>query len=76
MSENMPEKMSQKTSLLNGLHRYISYEEERIILMKFRNRKAERMSEFKANIFQYNVTVGIIRSKIIFCLNKIYLIHT
>ena len=41
-------------------------EEERIILMKSRDRRAERMSEFMTNIFQYNVTVGIIRSEVIF----------
>ena len=41
-------------------------EEERIILMKSRDRRAERMSEFVTNTFQYNVTVGITRSEVIF----------
>ena len=40
-------------------------EEERIILMKSRDRRAERMSEFVTNMFQYNVTVGITRSEVI-----------
>ena len=39
-------------------------EEERIILMKSRDRRAERMSEFVTNMFQYNVTVGITRSEV------------
>ena len=34
--------------------------------MKSRDRRAERMSEFVTNMFQYNVTVGITRSEIIF----------
>ena len=41
-------------------------EEERIILMKSRDRRAEKMSEFVTNMFQYNVTVGITRSEVIF----------
>ena len=40
-------------------------EEERIILMKSRDRRAERMSEFVTNMFQYSVTVGITRSEVI-----------
>ena len=42
-------------------------EEETIILMKSRDRRAERMSEFVTNMFQYNVTVGITRSEVIVC---------
>ena len=34
--------------------------------MKSRDRRAERMSEFVTNMFQYNVTVGITRSEVIF----------
>ena len=34
--------------------------------MKSRDRRAQRMSEFVTNMFQYNVTVGITRSEIIF----------
>ena len=33
--------------------------------MKSRDRRAERMSEFMTNMFQYNVTVGIARSEVI-----------
>ena len=33
--------------------------------MKSRDRRAERMSEFVTNTFQYNVTVGITRSEVI-----------
>ena len=33
--------------------------------MKSRDRRAERMSEFVTNMFQYNVTVGITRSEVI-----------
>ena len=41
-------------------------EEERIILMKCKDRRAEKMSEFVTNMFQYNVTEGITRSEVIF----------
>ena len=41
-------------------------EEERIILMKSRDRRAEKMSEFVTNMFQYNVTVRNTRSEVIF----------
>ena len=34
--------------------------------MKSRDRRAERMSEFVTNMFQYNVTVGITRSEVIY----------
>ena len=34
--------------------------------MKSRDRRAEKMSEFVRNMFQYNVTVGITRSEVIF----------
>ena len=44
-------------------------EEERIILMKSRDRRAEKMSEFVTNMFQYNVTVGFTRSEVIFGYN-------
>ena len=33
--------------------------------MKSRDRRAERMSEFVTNMFQYDVTVGITRSEVI-----------
>ena len=33
--------------------------------MKSRDRRAERMSKFVTNMFQYNVTVGITRSEVI-----------
>ena len=38
--------------------------------MKSRDRRAERMSEFVTNMFQYNVTVGITRSEGFFFFNK------
>ena len=47
-------------------------EEERIILMKSRDRRAERMSEFVTNMFQYNVTVGITRSEVILYLFDLF----
>ena len=43
--------------------------------MKSRDRRAERMSEFVTNMFQYNVTVGITRSEVIFFYNYIFLHH-
>ena len=51
-------------------------EEERIILMKSRDRRAERMSEFATNMFQYNVTVGITRNEVICNFNTIFKLYT
>ena len=41
-------------------------EEERIILLKSRDRRAEKMSEFLTNIFQYNITGGSLEVKYLF----------
>ena len=39
--------------------------------MKSRDRRAERILEFVTNMFQYNVTVGITRSEVIFLFVKV-----
>ena len=43
--------------------------------MKSRDRRAERMSEFLTNMFQYNVTVGITRSEVFFFSDQIAKLH-
>ena len=50
-------------------------EEERIILMKSRDRRVERMLEFMTNMFQYNVTVGITRNEVILNFYYQYLLN-